>query len=141
MDDVSDIERLTRKLGKRITEYFNGKYKIDDFVLLGLNLVADIDVDIQTNALAYLKVLRKIGRVKGFPPAGYECFNDNASLYLSGSSNSIDFLLYDLEMAVMRQWKSRETDWKKWKPVRRIFRANLLKDYKNIFMDTFTQII
>ncbi len=165
LDDVFDTDKLIRKLEKRITEYFNGKYQIDDFVLSGMNLVADIDVGTRTNALAYLKVFQRIGRVKGFSSASYECFDDNASFCLSGNSNSIDFLLYDLEMAVMRQCKSRETDWKKWKPIKGVLRAevrlmkpktirtytdavdiseqiaDILKDCNNIFMDTFTQII
>ena len=66
VDDVSDIDRLIRKLDKRITEYFNGKYRIDDFVLSGMNFVADMDVGTRANAMAYLKVLQRIGGVKGF---------------------------------------------------------------------------
>ncbi|MCI8530884.1 MAG: hypothetical protein HFH82_17470 [Lachnospiraceae bacterium] len=31
INDASDIDRLIRKLDKRIIEYFNGKYRIDDF--------------------------------------------------------------------------------------------------------------
>ena len=161
VDDVSDIDRLIRKLDKRIIEYFNGRYRIDDFVLSGMNLVADIDVGTRENALAYLKVIQRIGKVKGFSPTSYECFDDNASFCLSGNSNGIDFLLYDLEMAVMRQFK----DAKKLKPIKGILRAevrlmkpkavraytdadnvsgqiaDLLKDSRNIFLDTFTQII
>ena len=69
VDDVSDIDRLIRKLDKRIIEYFNGKYRIDDFVLSGMNFVTDMDVGTRANTLAYLKVLKRIGRVKGFSPA------------------------------------------------------------------------
>ena len=164
-DDVSDIDRLTRKLDKRITEYFNGKYRIDDFTLSGINFVADMDVGTRANAMAYLKVFRRIGRVKGFSPISYECFDDNASFCLSGNSNGIEFLLYDLEKAFMRQFKSANADWKKLKPIKGILRAevrlmkpkavraytdaddvsgqiaDLLKNSRNIFLDTFTQII
>ena len=164
-DDVSDIDRLTRKLDKRITEYFNGKYRIDDFTLSGINFVADMDVGTRANAMAYLKVFRRIGRVKGFSPISYECFDDNASFCLSGNSNGIEFLLYDLEKAFMRQFKSANADWKKLKPIKGILRAevrlmkpkavraytdaddasgqivDLLKGSRNIFLDTFTQII
>lgn len=165
MDDVSDTDKLIRKLDKRITEYFNSKYQMDDFVLSGMNLVADIDVSTRANALAYLKVIQRIGRVKGFSPASYECFDGNASFCLSGNSNGIEFLLYDLEMAFMRQLKNWDADWKKLKPIKGVLRAevrlmkpkavraytdaddvsgqitDLLKDCENIFMDTFTQII
>ena len=164
-DDVSDIDRLTRKLDKRITEYFNGKYRIDDFTLSGINFVADMDVGTRANAMAYLKVFRRIGRVKGFSPISYECFDDNASFCLSGNSNGIEFLLYDLEKAFMRQFKSANADWKKLKPIKGILRAevrlmkpkavraytdaddvsgqiaDLLKNSRNIFLDTFIQII
>lgn len=165
VDDVSDIDRLIRKLDKRIIEYFNGKYRIEDFVLSGMNFVADMDVGTRANALAYLKVLKRIGRVKGFSPASYEYFDDNASFCLSGNSNDIEFLLYDLERAFIRQHKSANADWKKLKPIKGILRAevrlmkpkavraytdaddvsgqiaDLLKNSRNIFLDTFTQII
>lgn len=153
VDDVSDMDKLIRKLNKRIVEYFNGKYRIDDFVLSGINFVADMDVGTRANAMAYLKVLQRIGRVKGFSPTSYEYFDD------------IDFLLYDLERAFMHQIKGANADWKKLKPIKGILRAevrlmkpkavraytdaddvsgqiaDLLKDSRNIFLDTFTQII
>lgn len=165
VDDVSDIDRLIRKLDKRIIEYFNGRYRIDDFVLSGMNLVADIDVGTRENALAYLKVIQRIGKVKGFSPASYECFDDNASFCLSGNSNGIEFLLYDLETAFMRKIKSGDKSWKKMKPIKGILRAevklkkpkavqsytdagdtagqieDMLKGSQDIFMDTFTRII
>ena len=164
-DDVSDIDRLTRKLDKRITEYFNGKYRIDDFTLSGINFVADMDVGTRANAMAYLKVFQRIGRVKGFSLISYECFDDNASFCLSGNSNGIEFLLYDLEKTFMRQLKTANADWKKLKPIKGILRAevrlmkpkavraytdaddasgqiaDLLKGSRNIFLDTFIQII
>lgn len=163
--DASDIDRLIRKLDKRIIEYFNGKYRVNDFILSGMNFVTDMDVGARTNVLAYLKVIRRIGRVKGFSPVSYECFDDDASFCLSGNSNGIDFLLYDLEMAVMRQFKNTGVDWKKRNPIKGILRAevrlmkpkavraytdaddvsgqisDLLKSSQDIFIDTFTQVI
>ena len=125
VDDVSNIDRLIRKLDKRIIEYFNGKYRIGDFVLSGMNFVADMDVGTRANAMAYLKVLKRIGRVKGFSPSSYEYFDDNASFCLSGNSNDIEFLLYDLERAFIRQHKSANVDWKKLKPIKGILRAEV----------------
>ena len=125
VDDVSDMDKLIRKLNKRIVEYFNGKYRIDDFVLSGINFVADMDVGTRANAMAYLKVLQRIGRVKGFSPTSYEYFDDIASFCLSGNSNDIDFLLYDLERAFMHQIKGANADWKKLKPIKGILRVEV----------------
>ncbi len=162
-EDASDIDRLIRKLDKRIIEYFNGKYRIDDFVLSGMNFVVDMDVSTRANALAYLKVLQRIGRVKGFSPASYEGFDGNSSFCLSGNSNAIDFLLYDLAEAVMRQ--HGDSNQKRFKFIKGVIRSEvrltkpkairaftdaddtagqiveLLKNSQDIFMDTFTRII
>ncbi len=88
-----------------------------------------------------MKVIRRIGRAKGFSLAGYECFDNDAGFCLSGNSNGIDLLLYDLEMAVICQFKNTGADWKKRNPIKGILRADLLKSSQNIFMDTFTQVI
>lgn len=101
LDDGSiDGERLIRKLGKRIGEYFGYKYRLDNFSLSGMGLTADIDVGSRENVLAYLKVMQRVGKVKGFSPSSYDGFDDCANFCLSGNSNGIDFLLYDLERTV-----------------------------------------
>lgn len=116
LDDVSDTGKLIRKLDKRIAEYFDYKYHLEDFVLSGMNFVADIDVDTSANVEAYLKVFKRIGKVKGFSPVSYECFDDNASFCLGGNSSSIDFLFYDLAAAVMCQYRNTDADQKKSNP-------------------------
>lgn len=68
----TDSDKIVRKLEKRISEYFAYKYQIEDFALSGMILSADIDVHNQENASAYLKVLQRIGKVKGFSPSSYE---------------------------------------------------------------------
>ncbi len=163
LDDVFDTDKLIRKLDKRITEYFNYKYNLEDFVLSGMNFIADIDVDTPANVQAYLKVLKRIGKVKGFSPASYECFDDNSSFCLSGNSNAIDFLLYDLADVVVRQ--HRDSSQKRFKFIKGVIRSEvrltkpkairaftdvwdtdgqiveLLKNSQDIFMDTFTRVI
>lgn len=165
LDDAADTDKLVRKLDKRITEYFNYKYNLEDFILSGMNFIADIDVDTPANVQSYLKVLKRIGKVRGFSPVSCECFDDNASFCLSGNSNSIDFLLYDLAAAVKRQCRNTDAGQKKIKSIKGVIRsevrlmkpkairtytdaddvsgqiADLLKDSRNIFLDTFTQII
>ena len=106
--DSSNTDKLIRKLGKRIDEYFDHKYGLDDFTLSGVTLTLDINVGSRTNVSNYLKVLQRIGKVKGFSPVEYECFNSKASFCLSGKSNDTDFLLYDLEAATVGQLRNAD---------------------------------
>lgn len=108
VDDPSDTGKLLRKLGKRIDEHFNHKYTLDDFTLSGVTLTVDIDVDSREKVSDYLKVLQRIGKVKGFSPVDYDCFDSKASFCLSGNSNDIDFLLYDLEAATVGQLRNAD---------------------------------
>ena len=116
---LSDTDSLIRKLDKRINEYFNFKYKLDDFVLSDVMFAADIDVHRRENVLAYLKVLRRIGRVKGFSPADYDCFENVNSFCLDGNSNNITFGIYDLKGIIKNQIREDDTDRKKLKSVLR----------------------
>lgn len=108
VNDPSDTDKLLRKLNKRISEYFDHKYTLDDFTLSGVTLTVDINVGSRTNVSDYLKVLQRVGKVKGFSPISYDCFDDKANFCLSGNSNDTDFLLYDLEDAVMGQLRSAD---------------------------------
>lgn len=94
---IADPEKFIRKLDKRIREYFGFKYKLNDFNLSGMTVVVDINVGNSKMVTEYLKVLRRIGKVKGFSPVSYECFDNNLSFCMEGNSNSMDFLLYDLK--------------------------------------------
>ena len=102
---MNDPEKFIRKLDKRIGEYFGNKYKMDDFTLSGMTLAVDIKVGGSEMVSAYLRVLRRIGRVKGFTPVSYDCFEDDTSFCLEGNSNGIDFLLYDLKSMLVNQLK------------------------------------
>lgn len=92
-----DPNRIVRKLNKRIAEYFEYKYTLDDFFISGMRIVVDINVGTHNDVEAYLKVLRRTGKVKGFSPVSYECFENVYSFCLEGNSNGIDFMIYDLE--------------------------------------------
>lgn len=109
VEDSSDTDKLLRKLDKRIGKYFSFKFSINDFTLSGLNLTADIDVGSRENVAAYLKVIKRVGKVKGFSPVSYECFDGKTSFCLSGNSNDTDFLLYDLKATIMGQLQSTDT--------------------------------
>ena len=113
LDDPSDIDKLIRKLDKHIVEYFDRRYTLDDFTLSCLTFTGDIDVGCRANVYNYLKVIRRVGRVKGFSPISYDCFNDKDSFCLSGNSNDTDFLLYDLEKFVAEQLRNADAGQKK----------------------------
>ena len=169
VDHPSNTDKLLRKLGKRISEYFDHKYKLDDFTLSGVTLTLDIAIGSREKVSDYLKVLQRIGKVKGFSPVDYDCFDSKASFCLSGNSNDIDFLLYDLEAATVGQLRNADAGRKqlqsasmqtkgilraevkltKPKAVREYVDATdvasqitkVMKNSTEIFMDTFARII
>ena len=169
VDHPSNTDKLLRKLGKRISEYFDHKYKLDDFTLSGVTLTLDIAIGSRERVFDYLKVLPRVGKVKGFSPVSYNCFDSKASFCLSGNSNAIDFLLYDLEQSLTDQLQDSGMGHKKIKSVsshtQGILRAEvkltkpkavrvytnaedtagqiveLMKDRQQIFLDTFARIV
>ena len=92
-----DPDRILRKLNKRIGEYFEYKYTLDEFFISGMWIAVDINVGTHNDVEAYLQVLRRIRRVKGFSSVRYECFENVDSFCLEGNSNGIGFMAYDLE--------------------------------------------
>ena len=166
---LSDTDRLIRKLDKCINEYFDFQYKIDDFILSSVTYTANIDVNSRENVSAYLKVLKRIGRVKGFSKSEYDCFEDINSFCLEGNSNDIGFWIYDLEEFIRNQLGEKDIDRKKLKSMSReaegILRtevrlmkpkavrcytetddvsgqiAELVEKSSEIFLDVFTHII
>lgn len=164
-----DPDKIARKLEKRIGEYFDHRYQIEDFALSGMILSADIDVHNRENVLAYLKVFQRIGKVKGFSPLDYDCFDDIDNFCFEGNSNGIEFLLYNMEDYAARRYKDAGTERKKLKRMIKetegILRAEVrltkpkaIRDYtdavevkeqieelsekcQDVFLDSFTRII
>lgn len=164
-----DPDRFVRKLDKRIGRYFGDKYRLDDFDLSGMALTVDMDVGSRENAAAYLKVIQRIGRVKGFSPSEYDCFEEGTSFCLDGNSNGIVFWIYDLERMAVGHLEETGISTKKLKSVRRdlegVLRTEvrltklktvrnyagtdnassqipvLLENGKDVFLDTFMKII
>ena len=95
--DKPDPEKLIRKLEKRVSGYFNNKYQLDDFELSGMGITVDFDVHTSENVSDYLKVLQRIGKVKGFSPFKDDWSRDDTGLFYDGNSNDIKFMLCDLE--------------------------------------------
>ncbi len=93
----SNPAKLVRKLEKRVDEYFGSKYKLNDFTLSKVAFYVDIRVHSRDNVAAYLKVLKRVGKVKGFSPVSFESLDGTKNFCLEGNSNRMDFLLFDLE--------------------------------------------
>lgn len=164
-----DPVKLARKLDKRISEYFDHKYQLEDFTLSGIILSMDIDVHSRENVSAYLKVLQRIGKVKSFSTSSYECFDDIDSFCLEGNSNGIEFLMYDLEGYMAQRYRNTKSERKKIESMLResksilrtevrLTKPKAMRDYtdavevsgqivgliekcQDIFMDIFTRII
>ena len=108
-----------------------------------------------------------VARVKGFSPVSYECFDNCEDFCLDGNSNGIAFMFYDLEGILKEQLRITGNNHKKSmiKESEGILRTEvrltkpkairayttmaetsgqivaLLKNDRDIFLDTFTRII
>ena len=164
-----DPDKIARKLNKRIGEYFCFKYKLDDFFISEMRLVTDINVGTRDKVVAYLKVLRRIGRAKGFSPVSYECFENIDCFCLEGNSNGIGFMIYDMEGLYRKQFNDGDIGRKRLKELIKesegilrtevrltkikavrayadeddIFRQiiNLLEKRQDIFLEVFVRIV
>ena len=78
-----NVSRLLRKLEKCIDGYFGSMYKLDDFKLAYIDFAVNIDVGCRKKVSAYIKVLRNIGKVKGFSPKyhGHSKYDKNDGWY------------------------------------------------------------
>lgn len=167
--DTPDPDKLIQKLDRCINEYFGYKYQIDDFDLSGMLLSADIDVGDREDVTAYLKVLKRIGRVKGFSPSVYENIDESSSFCLDGNSNGTNLLIYDLQQVIIDWNKNNDISLKKSRKMVegmdgilraevRLGKPKAIRDYTNatnifgqitelsensrvIFLDIFAQII
>lgn len=164
-----DPDEFISNLDKRINGYFRFRYKLDDFKLSRVVFTMDINVHNHDNVASYIRVLQRIGRVKGFSPSYYDCFEENASFCLDGNSNGIQFLIYDLEDLLKNQIGKADISRKRIKSIttetQGILRAEvrltkaktirnytketdvlgqideLLKHCQDVFMDTFARVI
>jgi len=107
-----DGGKLVRRLNMFISEYFHAKLCLDDFTLTGAAFIIDMDAGSRGTISAYIRVLRRIGKVKGFSPTSNEGLAESNSFCLSGNSNDIDFLIYDLRQAIKRH----TIDGQEWRP-------------------------
>jgi hypothetical protein len=114
---VPDPDKLIRKLTKRVGDYFDSRYGLNDFKLTGLVLTTDIDVRSRKKVADYIKVLQRVGKVKGFSPPDVSWIDENISLCLEGNSNGIDFMIYDLEALLRGRMNKDESEHKQLRPI------------------------
>jgi len=159
--DVDDAGKFIHKLEKHIDKYFDARYELEDFTVSGLTLTATLDVGNSENVSAYLKAIRRIGKVKSFSPVSYDGIDDNISFCLKGNSNAVEFLMFDLDKYMAAQMK-KAGGLKKYKGILRVearltkqkaiqkYSAaysttdqimQLLKQCQGIFTGIFTSII
>jgi len=159
LKNTSDTDKLIHKLRKRIEEYFEEKYNLNDFIVTGTCLYADADVGNRQDVSFYLNTLHRIGKVKGFSPSKSVCYDEDRSLLWEGNSNAVDILLYDLEHAAVSHNRDDEKHLKgelrtevhltKPKAIREYVDAvcpsgqiaELWEKRNNIFMKTVMQVI
>lgn len=101
-----NIAKLLRKLKEYIDGYFNSKYKLNDFKLTRIDFTVNINVGDRKDVSAYIKVLRNIGKVKGFKPKydkNDDKINPDLSFDLEGNSNGVEFTAYDKEAVSERK--------------------------------------
>ena len=95
-----NIKSLLRSLKAHIKDYFDSEHKLNDFKLTRIDLTVNIDVGSRENVSHYIKILHRLGRVKGFAPKykkSNKWINKNLSFDLKGKTKPIEFSAYDKE--------------------------------------------
>ena len=108
--EPQNIEKLLRKLRKRISLYFGPDLCLEDFVVSEVSLSTDIDVRDRANVQGYLKVLKKMGRIKGFSVVDHDGVDDNSYYRLKGNSRAVDCVFFDLERIMEQHIKNTDLD-------------------------------
>lgn len=96
-------EKVVKKLGKLITNYFDSEYELNDFMLSGMILCVDLDAGSASSVHEYLHVLRRVGRVKGYVPIDHEELEGGDYFGLNGKSNATNFFVYNLAEVMYEQ--------------------------------------
>lgn len=107
--DYMNADKLIRRLNKLIAIYFNSEYQLSDFIVSGLYLNTDLNVG-QLYVDDYIKVLQRIGKVKGFCSVEDEILDEDYGFYLRSNNKAIFFYIYDFESAVREQSSRMKKD-------------------------------
>lgn len=97
-----NVEELIEILNDHIDDYFDSSYSLDDLILSRVEFTANLDVG-RENVQVYIRLLHKIGKVKGFKPK-YDArkyatgdIKKERSFDMEGKTNGIVFTVYDKE--------------------------------------------
>ena len=111
--NTRNIEALVEKLNEHIDDYFDSEYTLDDLILSRVEFTANLDVG-KENVAAYIRLMHKIGKVKGFS-AKYsvsdyaaEDIKKERSFDLEGKTNGIAFTIYDKEADLKERGKKEK---------------------------------
>lgn len=107
-NESSTADKLIRKLDKRISSYFDNELQLSDFHVSGMFLSTDIDLESADSVRNYIRVLQRVGKVKGFSPIELEYLDGVDCFCLEGNSNGTKFIAYDLAQAIAAQMKRNE---------------------------------
>jgi len=112
--DKDNATKLLHKLEKRVNSYFGSAYTLDDFNISKIYLGVDIDVGGREKVAAYIKVLKRAGKVKGFSPSQDDRVS-GIGFCLEGNSNGTQFMLFDLEGFFRERLKEADSECKELK--------------------------
>lgn len=108
-----NIEELIERLNEHIEDYFDSNYTLDDLILSRVEFTANLNVG-RENVPAYIRLMHKIGRVKGFAPK-YSVLDyatgdikKERSFDLEGKTNGIAFTIYDKEADLKEKGKKEK---------------------------------
>ena len=91
-----DPSKLVKKLRKRIGNYFGTRLSISDFDVDEMHYSTDICEHSSADALEYIRVMKRVGRVKGYSVERCDGINAENGVCLAGNSNGRIFVMYIL---------------------------------------------
>lgn len=110
MNDLTEVDKIVNDLNKFIKDYFRKKYSMKDFKLSAVVLVTDIKMEQRHLVGEYLKVFRRIGRVKNYEVTEVDHLEKKQYFCLSGKSNGIQFMVYNLETVIKEHLRKLHRD-------------------------------
>ena len=160
-----NISKLLKNLETHIDDYFDSEYELCDFALTRIDFTVNIQVGSKEQVSAYIEILHRIGKVKGFSQK-YDTrdngwYDKELSFDLEGNSNGVEFTAYDKQGALAEKNKDEqrtkaakgilriEVRLTKKKAIKKYTKKSntaaqikdLSKRSKDIFLETFVKVV